>query len=616
MHLNFRIRCIMPAFNASNPNKPIHLFRLMWNRLSSSLVAIKEFPLALLLTGFCLLVFSYGLGEVPPYHADENFYVITAKNMVESGDYITPIYHEKKRFAKPVLSYWLTSLSYKINGINLVSARMVSVIAASLSVLVTYFLARRLFGKQVGLLSATILPSFFLHFQIARWATTDMTLNFFILLAIYFFVKGYQDDSKRAGSFTLFYFAMALGFMVKGPAALAVPGLTVIAFIIFSGEWKLIGQLRLVTGLLLIVTVNLPWFFAMYMLHGEEFINHIMGAEIKDRLVHDTPFSLYYLGVVFRYYLPWSLFLIASLPLYFGLALWQPANIGIGHFFIKLPGNIKIAWGKLFSREDRAVLFCFIWIFITLILFTLVRIEHSRYLLPMSPAIAMLIAFYFVTLLRTSKGIKRPLFLIPFWLTVLVYATLTVVLSALVFIFYNNFSVPFAIMFLPLLLAFGTAILILLYFSRQWLAIGYTLAVFQLLFFASINGNAIPYFNLYPMKSFANEINKTSEGNEKIIMIRLGNHRPRMEISTGHITLLIHHPEELQAQLDTNEKIFVVMKESDWKNDFKQFPLTAISNDLIWGQTRLDKNTWAQLKNAGMEIDLKKYQEKVLLFRR
>jgi 4-amino-4-deoxy-L-arabinose transferase-like glycosyltransferase len=521
---------------------------------------------------------------------------------------------EEKRFAKPVLSYWLTSLSYKINGVNLVSARMVSVIAASLSVLVTYFLGRRLFGKQVGLLSAAILPSFFLHFQIARWATTDMTLNFFILLAIYFFVKGYQDESKRTGSFTLFYFAIALGFMVKGPAALLVPGLTILVFIIFSGEWKLLGQLRLATGLLLIVAINLPWFFAMYMLHGEEFINHIMGAEIKDRLVHDTPFSLYYLGVLFRYYLPWSLFLLASLPLYFGLALWQPVNAGVGRFFIKLPENIKIAWKKLFSREDRGILFCFVWILTTLILFTLVRIEHSRYLLPTSPAIAMLIAFYFVSLLKTPTGIKRPLFLIPFWVTVLIYATLTAVLSALVFIFYNNFSVPFGIMFLPLFLAFGTSILILVYLSRQWLAVGYALAIFQLLFFASINGDAIAYFNLYPMKSFAHEINKTSEGSEKIIMIRLGNHRPRMGISTGHMTLLIHHPEELQEQLDANEKLFIVMKESDWQNDFKQFPLTLISNDTIWGKTRIDKNTWAQLINNGMKIDLKKYQEKVYLF--
>ena len=56
------------------------------------------------------------------------------------------------------------------------------------------------------------------------------------------------------------------------------------------------------------------------------------------------------------------------------------------------------------------------------------------------------------------------------------------------------------------------------------------------------------------------------------------------------------------------------MKESDWQNDFKQFPLTAISNDKIWRETRIDKNTWAQIKDAGMKIDLKKYQEKVLLF--
>ena len=156
--------------------------------------------------------------------------------------------------------------------------------------------------------------------------------------------------------------------------------------------------------------------------------------------------------------------------------------------------------------------------------------------------------------------------------------------------------------------------LILLYLSRQWLIIGYTLAIFQLLTLASISGKAIPYFNLYPMKSFAHEIIKTAGGNEKIIMIRMGNHRPRMEISTGHTTLLLHHPEELQGQLDSHEKIFVVMRESDWQNDFKQFPLTAISSDKIWRETRIDKNTWTQIKDAGMKIDLKKYQEKVLLF--
>ena len=50
----------------------------------------------ILLTGLCLFSFSYQLGEVPPYHTDENFYVLSAKNMLQSGDYLTPMFHEKK----------------------------------------------------------------------------------------------------------------------------------------------------------------------------------------------------------------------------------------------------------------------------------------------------------------------------------------------------------------------------------------------------------------------------------------------------------------------------------------------------------------------------------------
>ena len=47
-------------------------------------------------TLFCFFAFTYNLSEIPPYHADENFYVTSARNMVDSDDYITPIYHEKK----------------------------------------------------------------------------------------------------------------------------------------------------------------------------------------------------------------------------------------------------------------------------------------------------------------------------------------------------------------------------------------------------------------------------------------------------------------------------------------------------------------------------------------
>ena len=103
---------------------------------------------------FCLLCFGafiYRLAEVPPYHTDENFYVESSKNMVESGDYITPVYQEKKRFAKPILFYWLVSLSYKIFGIGLFSARLISALFGTLCIPLLYLLACRLFDRHTAL---------------------------------------------------------------------------------------------------------------------------------------------------------------------------------------------------------------------------------------------------------------------------------------------------------------------------------------------------------------------------------------------------------------------------------------------------------------------------------
>ena len=203
----------MPKFNSLSSNK------------------LDEKYLVLLWMVFCFLVLTYKLGEIPPYHADENFYVESSLRMFESGDYITPYYNEKKRFAKPILYYWMVAGSYKIFGVSLSSARLPSVLFGTLSVGLIFLLARRLFDSRVGLFSALILPSIYLHFQISRWSTTDMTLSFFVLLSLYFFVLFFRAEAKKILFAYFFYFSMGLGFMVKGPPAILIPGLTVLGYL-------------------------------------------------------------------------------------------------------------------------------------------------------------------------------------------------------------------------------------------------------------------------------------------------------------------------------------------------------------------------------------------------
>ena len=119
---------------------------------------------------FCFLALTYKLGEIPPYHADENFYVESSLRMVESGDYVTPVYHEKNRFAKPILYYWMVVSSFKVFDVSLFSARLPSVIFGTLSIGLIFLLGKILFNRRVGLYSAFILPSTYLHFQISRWS--------------------------------------------------------------------------------------------------------------------------------------------------------------------------------------------------------------------------------------------------------------------------------------------------------------------------------------------------------------------------------------------------------------------------------------------------------------
>ena len=78
----------------------------------SNIPNTKEYFQLAGLTFFCFFLFTYNLSEIPPYHADENFYVTSTRNMIDSGDYMTPTYNGEKRFAKPVLFYWLIAISY------------------------------------------------------------------------------------------------------------------------------------------------------------------------------------------------------------------------------------------------------------------------------------------------------------------------------------------------------------------------------------------------------------------------------------------------------------------------------------------------------------------------
>ncbi len=567
-------------------------------------------------TLLCFFAFTYNLAEVPPYHSDENFYVTSTRNMVDTENYLTPMYHDKKRFAKPILFYWLVATSYKMFGISLFSARLVSAFFGALCIPLSYIIARRMFDSKTAIISALLLPGCYLHFQISRWAITDMAMNFFILLAFYLFIRGLQDEPDRGTPYYLAYLCMGIGFMIKGPPAILIPALGIGGFILIQRDWKKLSQLRLGYGMVILVAIILPWFGTMLAIHGDEFKNHILGAELRDRIVHDIPFSFYYFGVAIRYYLPWSLFFIAAIAVRFGLASITSAEAPFEkRYFSSLPGKLKAQFRDLLGDNNQSFLFCVLWVTGPLLLFTLLRIEHSRYMLPTFPAIAMITAHYLSQLLNSHEGFQQKIFKIPFYLTVVFYFLIVVLTGIAVLALSPVFPVPFALISLSALSLSAPMLLFLLYKSRKYFPMIIALSIVQVITLTSLSGDALSFFNRYPMKAFANKILADPQVNKRIGLYQLGNQRARMGVLTGLPSLYLNNPEEVKQFVQSAKNVYIVMRLSDWENEFSHLPLTPPGTDTGWKKSHMSRGKVGQLLEDGIKPHLPEYSENYVLLK-
>ena len=534
--------------------------------------------------------------------------------MIDSENYITPTYQGKKRFAKPILFYWMVAASYKVFGINLFSARLVSAFFGSLCIPLVYMLGRRMFDNKTAIISTLLLPGCYLHFQISRWAITDMAMNFFILLAFYFFICGFQDKSGRSTPYYLAYFCMGVGFMIKGPAALLIPGFVIGGFILILRDWHKLSQLRIIHGVGILMAIILPWFITMLFIHGDEFKNHILGAELRDRIVHDIPFSFYYFGVILRYYLPWSLFFIIALAVQFGfISINSTEALEKRDLISSFKNNFKVCCREL-TQKNQAILFCLLWIACPLLIFSLFRIEHSRYMLPISPAFTMITAYFFSQLLDSSSGFQRNIFKIPFYLTGLFYGLIGILLGTSILLLNPVFNAPLGLMSLPLLILCGLVLLFLFYKSKKYFSTIVTLGIIQIAIFTLLNGEALSFFNRYPMKAFANKILADSEANLKIGLYKLGNHRARMGVLTGHASIYLNNPDELKTFIQSEKNAYIVMRQSDWKNQFSELPMIAQATDSSWKKPKNKVKIKLILKN-GIKPYLAEYSENYVLLK-
>ncbi len=192
-----------------------------------------------LLLALCALLFFLGLGTLGLTDRDEGSNAEAAREMVASGDWITPTLNGAPRFAKPILIYWLISGSYLAFGVSEFTARLPSALFGTLLVLMQYAFATRMFGPTVGLRAALMLLLNIEVLALGRMVLTDMVLVFFTTLSIFCFFLAASPPAGRGRSkrwYWGFYIGMALATLTKGPVGVLVPLLAVIPYLLLTGR--------------------------------------------------------------------------------------------------------------------------------------------------------------------------------------------------------------------------------------------------------------------------------------------------------------------------------------------------------------------------------------------
>ena len=430
----------------------------------------------LLILLFCGVQFFLSLGDLGFVGPDEPRYAQVAKEMLVSGDYVTPQYFGEPWLEKPSLYYWLTATAYFLFGISEFSARLASALAATLGVLCVYLLGSRRSQPREGLIASLILATSMLYFSLARAGSMDMlfcsalTVSWTSLFFIIFGKNRLWTDSSTNqthwGLLALFYIFLGVAVLAKGPLGLILPVGSLVILLGFTGKLYLLSKLKPFTGLLIVVVVALPWYWLCYQANGwvfiEEFLlQHNLERFFTDRYQHAQPMWFFLVVVLVGFY-PWS---FQMFP-----AVWRLFRV-------------RNSWKSSSVGEN---LYLWLWFLIPMIFFSLSHSKLPGYLLPAAPAIALIIAREIeLWLNRKPSDVRR------IWLKdVFFYQAFTVFLVGLVLPFeVDKLNLPvhsFILQTTSLLVGTGLIALLLYWRNhRRCLVACYVLALSLSVFFVT-----------------------------------------------------------------------------------------------------------------------------------
>jgi 4-amino-4-deoxy-L-arabinose transferase-like glycosyltransferase len=340
----------------------------------------------ILLSALTLLT---GLGRQAITDSDEGFYAEAAREMVETGDWLTPHYNYEYRWEKPVLYYWLAAATYVVAGASEWAARLWSALAGIGLTLVTWGIARTVRAGNApstaaddtsAWLAGAIVATCFGYFAEARLALPDLLLAFWITLTIWSALRA--GTTGRIAWWIVAGVGGGLGLLTKGPVALVLPVIVVLPAWWVGRKDSRVSVHGIALAIVACLAVGLPWYFAMWRVHGTHYLQVFFLENNVQRFATEQYNGLrpvwFYVPIVLGGLMPWSAYLVT-----FAIA-----------------AATKLARRRQGSNIDWPLIF---WAVMPLLFYTASIGKQPRYILPVLPPLAIVISRAMLRGIRQSE---------------------------------------------------------------------------------------------------------------------------------------------------------------------------------------------------------------------
>jgi len=347
------------------------------------------------------------LGAIGFVGPDEPRYAWIARDMAETGDWVTPRLYGKPWFEKPPLYYWGAAICFKLFGVSEAAARLPSAICALLATLAMAWLAWRVYGAENGRWLLLLLPSTVGMIGFSHAAATDMPFSAMLTIAMVCAAvvlglvpnescgqgaqhaaplrKENNTPRRQWLALILFGFFLGLAVLAKGPAAIILCGGAVFFWALFTKRWRDTLRLLHPATIAAFCITALPW-YALCARRNPDFfrifiIEHNFKRYLTPEFQHLQPFW-FYLPVLFVALYPWVGMTISSFTSAFRR--------------------------KIGTQLDNPTTYILCWALFPIIFFSLSKSKLPGYVLPAIPALVLLTAVAVARALRADKAPIRP----------------------------------------------------------------------------------------------------------------------------------------------------------------------------------------------------------------